>query len=45
MGIVAKESFKEDFVILDLPFKQKQCELVFDHLQLIYTKSMVLYIA
>lgn len=38
--LLPKKVSKEDFVILDLPFKQKQCELVFDHLQLIYTKSM-----
>ena len=38
--LLPKKVSKEDFVILDLPFKQMQCELVFDHLQLIYTKSM-----
>ncbi len=27
--LLPKKVSKEDFVILDLPFKQKQCELVF----------------
>lgn len=38
--LLPKNISKDVFGVLDLPFIQKQCELVFDHLQLIYTKSM-----
>ena len=38
--LLPKNISKDVFGVLDLPFIQKQCELVFDHLQLIYTKRL-----
>ena len=38
--LLPKNISKDVFGVLDLPFIQKQCQLVFDRLQLIYTKRL-----